>query len=65
MPFLRLSTNVTIDQTQAEQLLSELLQLLAKETGKPERYVMFSCHIPVSSNLFDELDKIECKYLDH
>jgi len=40
MPFLKLSTNVDIDQTQSEQLLSELSQLLAKETGKPERYVM-------------------------
>ena len=40
MPFLKLSTNVTIDQAQSEQLLSGLSQLLAKETGKPERYVM-------------------------
>jgi phenylpyruvate tautomerase PptA (4-oxalocrotonate tautomerase family) len=40
MPFLKLSTNVTIDQTQSGQLLGELSQLLAKETGKPERYVM-------------------------
>lgn len=40
MPFLKLSTNVTIEQSQSEQLLKELSQLLAKETGKPERYVM-------------------------
>ena len=40
MPFLKLCTNVAIDQSQSEQLLSELSQLLAKETGKPERYVM-------------------------
>lgn len=40
MPFLKLSTNVAIDRTQSEQLLSGLSQLLAKETGKPERYVM-------------------------
>jgi len=40
MPFLKLSTNVDIDQNQSEQLLGELSQLLAKETGKPERYVM-------------------------
>jgi phenylpyruvate tautomerase len=40
MPFLKLSTNVTIDQTQSEALLSGLSQILAKETGKPERYVM-------------------------
>lgn len=40
MPFLKLSTNVAIEQSQSEQLLKELSQLLAKETGKPERYVM-------------------------
>jgi phenylpyruvate tautomerase len=40
MPFLKLSTNFTIDQPQSEHLLSELSQLLAKETGKSERYVM-------------------------
>jgi phenylpyruvate tautomerase len=40
MPFLKLSTNVAIDQSQSEPLLSGLSQLLAKETGKPERYVM-------------------------
>lgn len=40
MPFLKLSTNITIDHSQSEQLLSELSELLAKETGKPERYVM-------------------------
>ncbi len=40
MPLLKLSTNVSIDQNQSEQLLRELSQLLAKETGKPERYVM-------------------------
>lgn len=40
MPFLKLSTNVTIDQSQSDQLFSRLSQLLSKETGKPERYVM-------------------------
>jgi phenylpyruvate tautomerase PptA (4-oxalocrotonate tautomerase family) len=40
MPFLKLDTNVTIDAEQKPQLLKELSQLLAKETGKPERYVM-------------------------
>jgi phenylpyruvate tautomerase len=40
MPFLKLSTNAAIDQAQSEQLLSGLSQLLAEETGKPERYVM-------------------------
>ncbi len=40
MPYLKLSTNVDVTPEQASQLLSELSQLLAKETGKPERYVM-------------------------
>ena len=40
MPSLKFSTNVTIDQNHSEQLLGDLSQILAKETGKPERYVM-------------------------
>ncbi|MDD2659391.1 MAG: phenylpyruvate tautomerase MIF-related protein [Methylococcales bacterium] len=40
MPFLKLSTNVDIEQSLSRQLLSDLSQLLAKEIGKPERYVM-------------------------
>lgn len=40
MPFLKLSTNVAIDQSQSDQLLGELSKLVAKEIGKPERYVM-------------------------
>lgn len=40
MPYLTLSTNVNISAEQTAQLLPELSQLLVKETGKPERYVM-------------------------
>ena len=40
MPFLKLNTNVSVDDVKTPQLMSELSQLLAKETGKPERYVM-------------------------
>ena len=40
MPYLKLSTNVAIDDQKTQQLLSELSQLLAQQTGKPERYVM-------------------------
>lgn len=40
MPFINLNTNITIDTEQKSQLLCDLSQLLAKETGKPERYVM-------------------------
>lgn len=40
MPYLKLTTNIAIDKEQSTKLLSQFSQLLAKETGKPERYVM-------------------------
>ena len=40
MPYLKLSTNVKLNAEQTAQLLPAFSQLLAKETGKPERYVM-------------------------
>ncbi|MFZ2403596.1 MAG: phenylpyruvate tautomerase MIF-related protein [Methylobacter sp.] len=40
MPYLKLTTNVAITKEQSPKLLSQFSQLLAKETGKPERYVM-------------------------
>lgn len=40
MPFLKLSTNVIINQEKTPSLINALSQLLAKETAKPERYVM-------------------------
>lgn len=40
MPYLKLSTNVEISDAQSDQLLGDLSKLLARETGKPERYVM-------------------------
>ena len=40
MPFLKLTTNTSIVDEQKTQLLTQLSQLLANETGKPERYVM-------------------------
>jgi len=40
MPYLKLNTNVEISNDQSQQLLTDLSALLAKETGKPERYVM-------------------------
>jgi hypothetical protein len=42
MPLLKLTTNSMISDDQSSKLLCELSQLLAKETGKPERYVMIS-----------------------
>ncbi len=40
MPYLKLRTNVSIGPQQSPQLLSEMSQLLSRETGKSERYVM-------------------------
>jgi phenylpyruvate tautomerase PptA (4-oxalocrotonate tautomerase family) len=40
MPYLKLRTNQSCNKEQTAELLSEFSQLLAKETGKPERYIM-------------------------
>lgn len=40
MPYLKLSTNISIADAQTPELLSKFSQLLAQKTGKPERYVM-------------------------
>ncbi|MCK5831585.1 MAG: hypothetical protein KAH20_14925 [Methylococcales bacterium] len=40
MPYLKLRTNSSISKQQSSELLTQFSQLLAKETGKPERYVM-------------------------
>ncbi|MDX8128883.1 phenylpyruvate tautomerase MIF-related protein [Methylomonas sp. OY6] len=42
MPFLKLNTNSVLDTELKSKLLGELSQLVPKETGKPERYVMIS-----------------------
>jgi phenylpyruvate tautomerase len=40
MPYLKLNTNISISTEQEPQLLKQLSQQVAKETAKPERYVM-------------------------
>ena len=64
MPYLKLNTNVVIDTEQSTELLAEFSQLLAKETGKPERYVMVEVNAG-KTMLFagnaDPLAYIECK----
>jgi phenylpyruvate tautomerase PptA (4-oxalocrotonate tautomerase family) len=66
MPYLKLNTNVVVADEAKPELLSDLSQLLVKETGKPERYVM----IELNSNqamamLFAGSDQplayLECK----
>lgn len=40
MPYLKLTTNVEVNKTHTQQLLTRLSKLMAQETGKPESYVM-------------------------
>lgn len=64
MPYVKLRTNVSIGQEQRPQLLSELSQLLARETGKPERYVMVELAADrdmIFSGSSDPLAYLECK----
>jgi phenylpyruvate tautomerase PptA (4-oxalocrotonate tautomerase family) len=64
MPFLKLNTNVAINTEQSTELLTELSQLMVKETGKPERYVMVEVNAG-KTMLFggsaDPLAYLECK----
>lgn len=40
MPYLKLTTNISITEAETPELLSEFSTLLAQKTGKPEYYVM-------------------------
>ena len=42
MPYLKLNTNISISDEKSTQLLGQISQLIAKETNKPERYVMIT-----------------------
>ncbi len=64
MPYLKLKTNTSVSKEKSPLLLSELSQLLAKETGKPERYVMVEMHDKremIFAGTNDPLAYIECK----
>jgi phenylpyruvate tautomerase len=64
MPYLKLSTNVSIPSQQSPQLVEKLSKLMAQETGKPERYVMVEL-IENKAMLFagtnEPLAYLECK----
>ncbi len=64
MPFLKLNTNITLTAEQTPRLSQELSQLLSKETGKPERYVMIElvggCSMLFAGNA-EPLAYMECK----
>ena len=64
MPYLKLRTNQSCNKEQTAELLTEFSQLVAKETGKPERYVMVELEgkkdmIFVGNN--EPLAYVECK----
>jgi phenylpyruvate tautomerase len=40
MPYLKLATNQPIDKNDVTPIVNQLATVVAKETGKPERYVM-------------------------
>ena len=64
MPFVKVNTNAVIGNEQTSPLLRALSQLVAKETGKPERYVMVQLSAS-NSMLFAGNDAplayVECK----
>jgi phenylpyruvate tautomerase len=64
MPYLKLSTNTAVPLEQTEQLMAKISQTMARETGKPERYVM----VEISMNAMmmfagstEPLAYLECK----
>ena len=64
MPYLKLKTNVSINKQQSPQLMTRLSQLLAKETGKPERYVLVELSDDrdmIFSGSNEPLAYLECK----
>jgi phenylpyruvate tautomerase len=40
MPYLHIRTNLSIDEKQSQELLTQASQRLAQALGKPERYVL-------------------------
>jgi phenylpyruvate tautomerase PptA (4-oxalocrotonate tautomerase family) len=64
VPFLKLSTNLTLGAEQKSKMLGELSQLMSKQTGKPESYVMI-CIAEGNSMLFADSQApqayLECK----
>lgn len=62
MPYLKLSTNAKISNE--SELLKALSEHIAKETGKPERYVMVELsenNAMLFSGTSDPLAYVECK----
>ena len=47
MPYLKIQTNQTVTQEQAQDLINKASNLVASELGKPENYVMVALALPV------------------
>ena len=47
MPYLKITTNKSIDATQKQDLLKAASKMVASELGKPEQYMMVSVESPV------------------
>ncbi len=47
MPYLKIQTNQSVATEQAQALISKASQLVARELGKPEKYVMVAMPPPV------------------
>jgi len=64
MPLIKLRTNVNLDADKTPQLMKDLSQLLAAETGKPERYVMIEIkgdRQMIFGGSTDPVAYVECK----
>jgi len=64
MPYLKLTTNTPLNDSDSDELFNQLSQLIALETGKPENYVLVELnqnrHMLFAGNK-DPLAYLECK----
>jgi phenylpyruvate tautomerase len=64
MPYLKVSTNLEINPQQTQTLLRDLSQHVAKQTGKPENYVMVELCLGqnmIFAGSSEALAYLECK----
>ena len=62
MPYLKITTNKSIDAERKNSLLKAASKTVATELGKPEQYVMVSAETPVSM-LFAGMEE-PCAFLE-
>ncbi|GMR07976.1 MAG: phenylpyruvate tautomerase MIF-related protein [Gammaproteobacteria bacterium] len=56
MPYVKIQSNISIDEQQARDLLTSISQLTARELGKPESYVMVALE-PLTTMMFAGSDE--------